>query len=486
MRGWRSMQQEYFVQTDWRWNPDITFNVGLRYSYFSPYSEVNNAISNLYANQVAAIGPDRPLYQPDRNNFQPRVGIAWDLGGRGNTVLRSGYSIYTDRIYQIQFTGNVSNIPFAVTSAAANVPFNLGAQAPVNPSTAAPAFTAVDPGLKNPLTHRFLAGIEQRLNEATTVNIAYIGARGRELIRATDPNGGVSVPLTARPDPRFARVVFVTNDASSDYNALQLLLRRRFSQGIDFTGAYTYGRSVDDSSTDLTFGSTPSLLNSAANANLAGVQGGGTAFVPRPREADRGRSNFDVRHSFALSHIVDMPFGRGRKFLSGASGIVNALAGGWSFGGILVMRTGEPFTVTLGSDVNDDGDAASDRPALTRGDISDLYAKGNRVRTQYLVPQTEALARLVVPDPITDPFKAIERNAFESPSVWYYDASLIKRFSVTESMNLSLEANVFNVFNHANFAAPVANLSSAFFGTVTGTRFGTNPRQVQLGLKLVF
>jgi hypothetical protein len=179
---------------------------------------------------------------------------------------------------------------------------------------------------------------------------------------------------------------------------------------------------------------------------------------------------------------------RGLWFFHCLNGFAEALLGGWSWNGILVLRSGEPFTVTLGRDVNDDGDASRDRPQLLSGKVSDFYAsnvKGGAF-PQFLLSQTEANARLGVPTNITDPFTAMARNEFRSPSVRVYDASLLKRFRLSERFTLGFEANAFNLFNRAQFAAPVRVLTNPRFGRITSTRAGTNPRQLQFGLKLSF
>lgn len=229
----------------------------------------------------------------------------------------------------------------------------------------------------------------------------------------------------------------------------------------------------------------PALTNLGASA-ATGIQGGGAQFVPRPRRADWGASSFDVRHSLTVSHLIELPLGRGRFLFGNASGIVNTLVGGWSLAGIAVLRSGESVNITRGVDYNDDGDAANDRPALSGGKLNDLYLRNDEDRTQYLLPQTDSLARLVTPGDVTDPFLQIQRNALRAPAVKFYDLSMSKRFSLTERVTLGFESNFFNFFNRAQFAAPVAVLSDARFGRIISTLAGTNPRQVQFGLKLSF
>lgn len=503
MRGYRSTQQEYFVQNDWRVRPNLTLNLGLRYSYYGVWSEVNNALSNLFAvddagnvvpdvnpftfgrtqNRIVQLNDDLSYYNPDYDNFQPRLGVAYDLFGKGQTVLRAGYGVYYDRLIQLQFTAAVGNIPYGISSNTANVPFRLGQTVPVT-GTATPAITAVNPEIENPRTQRWNVAVEHQLGKNTSVTAAYVGARGDNLFCVAQPNGYGGFPTALRPDPRFTNEQFIDNLTESRYNALQITAKRRFAQGVDFTVAYTFGESRDNNSFDI-FTTFPIFLNTGANPDLEGVQGTGSDFVARDDRADWGRSDFDVRHNLTISHVLELPVGRGRKFLGDASGIVNTLVGGWSLTGLAVLRSGEVFSLFRGIDFNDDGDFFADRPALISGSLDDLYAGGNFGRTQYLVPQAEALTRLGTPRTV-DPSEMIERNSLRAPRVMFYDLSLIKRFAIRENINLGFEANFFNIFNRANFDAPINTLTDPLFGQIVNTLVGTSPRQIQFGLKLAF
>lgn len=472
MRGYRSAQHEYFTQADWRVRPGLTLNLGLRYSIFNPYGEVNGTISNLYGNQVELIGSGRRFYEPDHNNFQPRLGIAWDPTGGGSTVVRAGFGSYYDRVTQLQFTGVVTNIPYALSSNTANVPFVLGATVPVT-AAANPAITIVNRELRNPRILRWNVALERQLGKDTSVTAAYVGARGDDLFGQTQINGFGGVPQALRPDPRFSTKLLVDNLAESRYHSMQLAGRRRFARGLDFTFAYTLGRSRDTSSRE-TFGAVPTSLNLGASAD-AGFQGGGSQFAPRPLSVDWGLSEFDVRHNLTCSHIYELPFGKNRRLL-----------GGWSVAGLAVVRSGEPINITRGVDYNDDGDIGSDRPQLISGHLSGVYADGAFGRTQWLVPQQTALTLLNTPANATDLSLPIIRNALRAPRVAIYDLSVIKQIRFSERLRAGFEANFFNIFNRAIFAAPGANLTSALFGQLTRTLPGTNPRQIQLGVKFAF
>lgn len=503
MRGYRSRQQEFFAQNDWRLRRDLTLNLGLRYSFFGVWREVDNALSNLFAvdgsgaivpdahpfqfgraqNRVERLTDDLRYYNPDYNNLQPRLGVAYDLFGKGRTILRAGYGVYHDRIIQIQFTGAVGNIPYAISSATANVPFRLGQVLPI---TAAPnpAITIVDPEIENPRTQRWNVTVEHQFGRDTSLSAAYVGMRADKLWSQAQPNGFGGFPTAARPDPRFTTQQLIANLNESRYRALQLSAKRRFARGIDFTVAYTFSESKDNSSRD-SFTSFPTFLNTGADPAQSGIQGSGANFVPRDPRADWGLSEFDVRHNLTFTHVWELPVGRGRALFGDANAVMNALLGGWSLNGLAVLRSGEPVNILRGVDFNDDGDATADRPALISGGLNDLYRRGAGERTQYLITQEEGLLRLATPATI-DPKAMIPRNALRAPRVMFYDLSLLKRFVTRERYTVAFEANFFNIFNRANFGAPINNLSNRQFGQITANLSGTNPRQIQFGLKFSF
>lgn len=500
LRRYQSLQQEYFSQADWQALPQLTVNVGLRYTIFGTY-QVDGA-SNLFAvnaagtvvpdvspfefgrtaNRPEVLGGDRPAYRQDRNNIQPRLGVAWDPTGRGQTVVRGAYGMYHDRLYQFAFANLVVNRPFALSGSASAVPFELGQLPALNPAT--PGVFAIDPGITSPYFHRTSIGVDQQVGFNTVLSVAYVGTFGRNLARIVDYNFGPGFPQAARPDPRFAEVVMLTNATTSRYDALQVQLRASPAAGISATAAYTYSRLNDFWHPDgIGAGQQipTALVNTGASAD-AGFQVG--AFTPQREAAYAGRSDQDLPHVLAVSHLVEIPFGRGRRWGTTASALTEAVLGGWSIAGILQARSGAPVNVTLGRDVNDDG-YIIDRPALLSGDLGDLYGSGGD-KAQYLVSQAEALRRLGVPANVSDASAQIPYNALQAPAVWTYDASLQKQLPLGGRVRLAVELNAFNVFNRTNLAAPNANLSSALFGTITSTAPGFGPRQLQLSGKLFF
>jgi hypothetical protein len=498
-RKWRNTEQEYFVQADYNVSPRLTVNAGVRYSYFGVYEETSGVAANLYAvdsqgrivpnvnpytfgptaNVMAPVAEDRPLYAPDRNNVQPRIGAAWSVREGAKTVVRAAYGTYADRPFQGLWDFGVLNYPFATALSVFNLPFQLRDL----PIAGQPTQTRlIDPALRSPMTQRFNLTVEHQLGANVSVSAGYVGARGDGLYRFFEPNAQAEVPQDRRPDPRFARARLLTNATSSAYDALQVVGRHRPSRGLDLTAVYTFGRSRDDYSTTASAAAAaqmPSLINLGASP-AAGFQGGLPGqWVPRPTDADWGPSDFDVRHGLVVSHLYELPLTAARPW-------VNALIGGWSIAGIFVARSGEPFSLRLGPDVNDDGNGFSDRPALVSGSVGDLYTRGSAGRTQYLVPKVDADQRLGIPAPITDPYAMMPRNALRAPGFMSYDVSLRKRLPLAGVRELSIEVNAFNVFNRANFAAPIEVLSDARFGQVTRTHPASNPRQIQFGARMSF
>lgn len=501
LRTYRSLQQEYFAQADWRPSSRLTVDFGVRYSIFGVY-EFEGA-SNLYAvdpangalvpdvsplefgrtaNRVELVDDGRPLYQSDLDNIQPRVNVAWDPSGNGRTFVKGAYGIYHDRFFRFGFANVVGNIPAAVSGTAPLVPFSLTpvTSSMINPLT--PTIFAIDPSVKNPYFHRTTVGVEHRLGERTSVFGGYVGTFGRDLARIIALNFGPGFPQASRPDPRFAEINLFTNVSTSRYDALQVQVRTSPLSGLSATLAYTYSRHDDFVFPD-TIGLNQqipmSLTNLGASAST-GFQVG--SFTDRPLDAWAGRSDQNLPHVLTISHLLDIPFGRGRRWGSSVSGPLDAVLGGWSLSGLVQARSGVNVNLLLGSDVDDDG-FTFERPELRSGSLDDLYATSGS-RTQYLIPQADALTRLGAPGNLTNPFLQVPYNALRAPFVVTYDISLQKQIPIGARVRLAVEVNAFNLFNRVNLGAPNATLSSALFGTITST--ATPPRQLQLGGKLTF
>jgi hypothetical protein len=500
MRLTHSLQQDYFVQADWRVSSRLSANLGVRYSIFGVYDHTDD-VANLYAvdpatnqpvpgvspltfgltaNRIEPVTPELPLYRRDLNNLQPRIGAAWDLFGEGRTIVKGAYGLYHERLFPFAFNDVPINVPFAFAGTATSVPFLLGDFPATNPLT--PRIFTVDPAITNPYVHRTNIGVDQQLGRRTNVFFGYVGTFGRNQARIVDLNFGPAFPQASRPDSRFGVKRMLTNFSTTRYDALQVHLRSNPARGLTASVAYTYSRLSDFAYPDTAGAATavPGLFVNTGASAAAGFQVG--SFVERPMAAEEGTSDLNLPHVLAVSHVIDVPFGRNRHWGASAPAVVDAVLGGWSVSGTLQARSGAPVNITSGSDFNDDANN-TDRPALLSGSLDDLYA---RAGTQYLVSQAAARALLGVPATAADPFAQVPRNALRSPSVWTYDMSLRKSVPIRGRAAFGFEINLYNLFNRVNLGLPNANLSSVLFGTITSTVAGFGARRVQLGGRVTF
>ena len=556
LRGFRITEWAPFVQTTTRLSRSLTLEAGLRYEYLGRASEVNGFLSNaflapagnaahgtsLIANGNAGLnqvrfftvgrGRAQGLFEPDRNNWAPRLGVAWT---HGLTTVRASYGLYYDRIFD-NVLGNARNSPpFVVVLTTGSIPFGASVAAPDPFTTDIPIGpTTVNPGLVFPRTQRWTVSLQRQLEKNTLVELAYVGADAVHLVRTIQPNFGGGFPAPFRPanidvptgisntvDNFRPRVLatFSTRDssASSNYNALQVSARRRFSSGLAFQLSYTWSHAIDDGSGEIVTGAPLSSvtnllpvrnangtipLPSLANINTVRASRGLPAFTseadaaryfvqnfvgPPQYGAERSNADFDLRHAAVINFIYDLPLGQAHALGGGRHGFAAWLVGGWQTNGILRFQTGQPFTLLAGVDVNGNG-VVNDRAALRSGKLQDVLNPdfGSNGSRQYL--RNTAGAPLGVPPTPEVIGSMLPRNVLTSPGIINVDFSLFKNMRLPlgprEGMNLQFRAEAFNLFNHTNFGQPNANIASPTFGIIQST---TVPgRQIQLGLKLIF
>jgi hypothetical protein len=275
-----------------------------------------------------------------------------------------------------------------------------------------------------------------------------------------------------RPNPQFSIAGVGCTCSSSAYNAVQVELRRRFSDGLAFSINYTYAHSNDDVSND--------------------TRGAGTELVvptdPLRLELDEGRSDFDVRHVFRGHFIWDLPFGSGRAIYPDATGLVNALISGWQINGILDASSGSPLSVFSGfhtSTFYDSGTRVATTSAngvTNRADFSGTPNIGEVRRTDRGVEFFNAEERAMFSTPQTGQTGS-ERNLFTGPGYFQLDLGIFKSFNFGRQ-RFEFRTEIFNVLNTVNFADPNILVTAGAFGTITDTR--VPPRIVQFGLKYYF
>ena len=443
----------YFIQDDWRVTPRFTLNLGLRYEYQRNPDPVN-------ANPLLAQTNNKV---DDRNNFGPRVGFAYDVSGDGKMSVRGGWGLYYGRVInstvyntlvntgvgtdrgQRQFTTSATNLPAACAGLTPDqcnlLPIYPNLLPPSNPPVGAVQF--FDDDFQLPQIHQWDFIFEREIARNTVVSASYLGSFGNSLPNFVDTNlplptrtvalsivGGpfsgqtYLTPLFTgpRPDTRFAQLTEIRSDVVSKYHALVLQANRRLTRGLQFQTNYTLSRASDTGQSSVTF----------TTNNLP--------FNAFDQQAEDGLSNFDRRQKFVASVVYNPnPF---------SDGAARHIFNGWTLAPILNAFSGQRVTGNISGNINPTsfGFASSQTPG------GGINGSGGSSR-----------------------FSLAPRNFFKQPNIWYVDARLSRRFSITESVKLEFLVEGFNVFNRTQ----VTNVNPTIYNqsgtTLTFNGAGTNP-----------
>ena len=467
----RTESYGFYVNDSFRIRPNLTISTGLRYEYNSPPVDVFDR-ANLYDPATGSLTPvgtnglPRSGYDADKNNWAPRIGLAWTLGPGGNTVLRGGYGVYYDQSSLAPSEGLYFNAPFFdfnLFFSIPGLPLTLNDPFPSNfPVPLPKSAFAFQRDLRTPYLQHWNVSFQQALGETRVIEIAYVGSKGTKLITARDINQPRPSPATPnlRPNPQFDDITFEESSANSNYNSLQVRFQQRLDFGLSLLSSYTWSKSIDNAS---------SFFSSAGDPNFPQ-----DSFNTR---GERGRSNFDVRHRLTMSYGYDLPFGKGRTFIAG-DGFFPAILTGWQTFGIVTLQSGRPFTVALLSDIDRSntgrstlGFGANDRPNVVgNAELSDP--------TPDRWFNTSAFAF-----PAFGSFGDAGRNILDGPGFANFNASLMKTTKLVEGLDLQFRAEAFNLFNRPNFNLPDNFVGSPTFGRILSAG---SPRHIQFGLKLLF
>jgi len=471
----RSNSYNFFFNDSFRVRRNLTLLGGLRYEYNTPPVDAFDR-ANIYDPVTRTLipvgtgGVPRGGFHPDRNNFAPRVGFAWTIGDEGNTVVRGGYGVYYDQSPLAPGEALYFNSPY--------FDFNLFFSLPGLPLTLDnpfPAFfpfplpdsaLAIQRDLRTAYMQHWSVNVQQQLGRSRVLEVAYVASKGTKLLSARDinqPQPSVlprGLPFVPRPNPFFDDITQIESRASSRYDSLQVRFQQRLDFGLAVLGSYTWSKSTDDASNFFSSAGDPNFPQDSNN--LA---------------AERGRSNFDVRHRLSLSYAYDLPFGKGKRYFAD-DGWVSTLLSGWQTFGIVTMQTGRPFTVALLGEIDNSG---TGRAALGFGANDRPNLVGNPNLAGGTPERWFNTGAFVFPAPGT--FGNAGRNILEGPGFQNVNASLVKNTALTERLNLQLRAEAFNLFNHPNFNLPDNFLGSPTFGRISSAR---DPRHLQFGVKLLF
>jgi len=556
--GQAHAKQEYYItyaQDEWKIKPNLTLNYGLRYEYYTPLREANDRqiLFDIISGTLRDSSQD-PL-RSSKTNFGPRVGLSWSPNpagkgffGGGNTVLRGGFGIYygpgqtEDQIQPIEsnrISSTLSNVtfpqdPVVIASAFLSNPNNRQYQ----PRAYAPEYTIPEK------VYQYSVSLQQTLPYKMVLTAAFVGSEGRNLFLRSVANrilpgqtsivDGTTLPLgvgvinrtnaggrviavntvrefsivsgTSSVQNPFAEIDDKTSGGHDSYRGLQMSLSRRLSSNLTLNSQYTFSRS---------FGNTSGSNEARTAAN--------NARALSEFDYDNGYNNFDVRHTFNLSALYDLPFGKGKKYDFGGAG--NAILGNWEIGTILNARSGVPLEIGI---VRPDvviqcQNAAGCIVPTGAGGATTTFANGfvaqlpgtinaanplppgfiavvntpsggasRNVRrpdliagvSPYLSNDRLILNPAAFATPAPGTFGNVPRNFLRGPNFRQFDIVLNKRIRFSETTNLEFRTEIFNVFNHTNPTGYVGNLTSPNFGEPTRTApaaFG--PRQIQFGLR---
>jgi hypothetical protein len=479
----RGNSWDLYGQDEWKLRGNLTLNLGLRYEYISPFSETDNRIANLILSPavlnpslgapavqtvVPVQGQSLTLMHPDRNNFAPRVGLAWKPFR--NTVVRAGYGInYNTGAYQSIAQDLAFQPPFATTET--NVQSGVGALTLQNgfPAPAAGLITnsyAVDPNYRLGYVQIRNLDIQQQIKPTLILNVDYTGTKGTNLDNILAPNSILDpdTGLPVIPISNAQAFTWQTSRAYSSANAGSVRLRKRLHSGISIGGTYTFSKSIDNAST---------IGNGVGIATLGGPTVGSSLIAQNPSnlDAERGLSSFDRRHYFVADYLYELPFGHDRRWLAGNS-VWRALFGDWSWSGDWTIASGLPFTprVITTSDVSR-GVYGAVRADVVPG-ISETVSDPG-------VAQWFNTAAFTIPTGYGD----ARRNSIEGPGELLFDMAFNKVIPLKEMRNLELRASASNIFNHPNFATIDTVVNSPTFGRVVSV---SSMRTVQFTARFRF
>lgn len=482
VRGLRQWIGALYVQDAWKLTQRLTVDLGVRWEWATVPSEVNGKVANLDSIYDTEMRIGEPYYDnPSMGNVAPRIGLAWDIAGNGRTIVRAGYGVYSDLLLsQYILSSAVRNPPFFARGVTTDIGLGDfpggGYQALANDPRPDLRVERIARDIKQPYVHKWNATIEQTLDDKHSFRVGYVGSRGVNLSSLTEDANLVEPEVLSdgrlffpedgeRLNPVYGRIRDRTFNAESSYHGLNTQFRRRLSDGLQAQLAYSFSKSIDDSS---------DFFAVSESSNSIGLPFNGDPSF------NRGLSGHDVRHYLALSGSWDLPISDGPGW--------RRVAGGWQIAAIGTYASGSPFSARLGYDAARTQTSKSEfdsgqRPDLAPGATDPVT--GNPERwvdvSAFRRPTPGFLGNL-------------GRNTLIGPDLATVDAALTKSFRLPmlgEQATLDFRAEAFNLFNRTNFDLPNPRRMEIFnddstredVGRITSAR---DSREIQFGLKLRF
>lgn len=509
-------KHQFFIQDELRLTPRVTLNVGLRYEPWFPWEQEYGRYTSWEHGAQSTVKPDAPrgilfvgdpgvpakTVESDLNNFAPRFGLAWDVFGDGQTVVRGGYGMYFNHVSgttvhaaEAPWTGTVqlfagriedpfgslnravppSGVPISGEFGCVKIDQYPGLQCPLYPLPL--NFVYNDLEMATPTVHHVNASFQRQLTSDFMIDVAYVGRFGYKLEghRHFNPAQFINSPRTGLPPSTQninERVLFepgviaptsrvLETRYQSWYHGVEMKANKRFSRGLMFSGFYTLSKAVD------------TLLNQGA---------GLTAGVANPFDLDvmKGRSQFDRRHVLGFSWMWEQP----RRF---ENRVLEGLLGGWAISGVHNVSSGNPLNFVMGTDVALDGTGGAGRQLAQLADgatVQDI-PRDHQNRNDFINAFFNTSAFVPVNRLPRGIYGNMPRSVISGPAEAKSDIAVTRSFRLPgrEGLRFQFRGELFNAFNQVNFSAPNTTVSSASFGRITSAGAG---RVGQLAVKLLW
>ncbi len=454
-----------FVQDDYKVSAQLTLNLGLRYEYYGINHEVKDRYRVFDLVECQGFCPHgTPWYFPDRNNLDPRIGLAWAPKiFKGKTVIRTGAGLYHG-------PGQIDDKNAAIDNMAQN--FSLtpaeapGLSYPITPFIALAKETGITPrslqrDIRDLYSSEWGLSVQQEMPARFVMQVGYVGNKGSHLTSRSYINN--LDPVTKkRPLTTFGRMDQKDGWGNNTFHALQFSLHRRVATGLNFGSEYMWSHSINDNSLGGGEGTQPQIATC--------------------RRCERGNSGQDIRHTIASNFSYELPFGPGQKMLT--AGPASKIFGGWEMNGIFTARTGRMLTIGISRSSGDvpDGNTSYQRPNAVPG-VS-VYPEGGSTFGQWLNPAAFSI-------PAKGTWGNVGRSTAVGPGLVQMDFSLQKKTFVTETKAIVFRLETFNVLNRTQAGNPGTTFTSpASFGLINSglnRTIGTGTaRQIQLALRFTF
>ncbi len=503
--GWRSLFSAGFVEDAWKVTPELELRGGFRFESSDGWNEAHDHASNYdftsgVINSTPTVG--HSALADNRAKFlpEPRVGFAYDVLGKGKTVVKGGFGMHRALLDTLDYRLD-QTAPYNTTLSYSNTTVSKLPSLSIASATGGKVSPSnVQRDIQTPTVLSWNLKIEQEIAPRTTLTLGYIGSHGYHQILSEDlntpafvvcpadpgcaaenlPSGTIYYPFTPKANPplanpKLANSTSWVSEGSGNYHGLEVDVRRQYANGLQLRGVYTWSKNLDDGS----------AWNTSVSANTP-------AFVSFPSnpKVDYGRAATNVEHAGAISGTWELPVGRGHRGFANASTLTDQIVGGWSLSGIATIQSGFPFSPQLGYNPTGNGDTRNPaRPQLNPNFNGKLYS---RTPEQWFNPTAFSA-------PSAGTFGNAGRDSLTGPGLSNVDLSLVKNATVYETLRAQFRVEYFNVLNHTNFTTPNAVVFSAgptpvnptaaaalspTAGVLTAT--STASRQLQFALKLLF